>query len=185
MFLPVVLVYRLPEPTARAHWAELYFAIQLATALFLTLVFKPVPLARLFGEWPLSSVQWKWTGVIISAVIIAGTASYAVKTSFHNLQTPAFWLMSSIAQDLFYAGFVFALLSQVFSESKTVVFTALLFGGWHLKELFPPYDATLFPLIQFVYSAAIYWVLLTMRKKTGNNIHVFFCHIWINFLQTV
>jgi membrane protease YdiL (CAAX protease family) len=118
---------------------------------------------------------------------------YAMFTSrpFHGAHW-SIWLIESVAQELFFAGFIFARESELFGEPTSarrdwfhpaLLFTTLCFAAWHWPNIrFFPKEYMLF---QFLYTFLGGWWMWQMRRWTGSVLPSLANHMLVNWLATI
>lgn len=173
-------------------YGTLFDAVSLAMPLLLCMG-SPRRCGLRLGHW--RGHAWKVIGVC--AVPVALAAIYVVAARMYD-QAAAMpfrgdrigvWLISPLAQDLLFTGFLYALFDDAFSGFVhrrckvriAVLVTALFFGLWHAPNYF--YMSAGYVSFQLVYTmVGGAWVLLA-RQLTGSIVPGVLVHMVCNFLS--
>ncbi len=104
------------------------------------------------------------------------------------------WLVSPLAQELIFSGFVFGSLDRHFPRrwhrilpiTTAGLLTALLFGLWHLiPDYLAGHNSGGFVAFRFVYTAAGMLIYTMTRVWTGSIIYALLTHTAVNFMFLV
>ncbi len=120
-----------------------------------------------------------YSGLIILGLLIfvlLGQTKY-----FHLVKYPViFFIVTPIAEELIFRGFVFRVFEKV-STSSPVVFSAVLFGLHHLQ--YTNYSLTTFAIFQVAYTFVLGLLLGKVRKLSGSIYIGILLHIIINLVS--
>jgi len=76
-------------------------------------------------------------------------------------------LFAPVYEEIIFRGFIFGLLLKRYSLTKSIIYSSLLFGIWHLKNIF--FVDTIFLVKQICYAGLIFgpiMCLITYKTKT-------------------
>lgn len=142
--------------------------------------------------------RFDWKILLVWAVaplsVIAIYANYTYKP-YAGIGWNA-WLLSSVAQEFFFAGFFYARLAELWGErldenlrddwrgafAAPMLLTAALYALWHwpgVHDLHPSYMA-----FQFTYTFLGGWWLLNLRRWTGSLWPGVTAHVLVNYLAS-
>ncbi len=108
--------------------------------------------------------------ILICALFVATTllsyASYQQTSTVFGLPLTMAILFAPIYEEVIFRGWIFGELKKHHSAGRSIVFTSLFFGLWHLKNIF--YFELADCLYQMAYAAVFIGLILALvRYKTG------------------
>ncbi|MCH7632025.1 MAG: CPBP family intramembrane metalloprotease [Planctomycetes bacterium] len=181
-FLPSRAIYdRLGED----GYATLYDAMSGVMPFLLCIGF-PLRSGLTFGRWEGRSL--KVIGICLLPIVLTAIV-YPFTSRPFNGGRIGLWLVSPLAQDLLFAGYLYGLFDEAFPGhahrkcrvNRTVLLTAMFFALWHVPNFLgmaPTYVA--FQLFYTIVGGA--WMLLA-RQLTGSIIPGVVTHMACNFVS--
>jgi membrane protease YdiL (CAAX protease family) len=131
----------------------------------------------------------------VCAVVIGGALAYRFVfngDAFNDWNaTWSTWLISPIAQELVFSGFILGLLNEQFPRrwhpsvpiTTGVAISALLFGLWHFIPDFAFAQRDLdYVAFRFIYTAGGWMLYAITRIWTGTILYAIAMHITVNFI---
>ena len=133
--------------------------------------------------------QWPWILLICVVPIVATGIIYPMLPVKPFAGKPVnVWLISPLAQDLLFCGFLYrkfeihfpGVVSKRFPLKKTIVITAAFFSLWHTTNFFtfPPE----YVWFQLVYTFVGACVMGVTRQLTGSIIYIVLVHMSVNWI---
>ena len=143
----------------------------------------------------LSPVRWRGCRLKVTGICLLAIALTAIVYPFTSRPFSGgrigIWLVSPLAQDLLFTGYIYGLLARTFSGriharipiDRAVVLTAALFALWHVPNFWGM--STAYVSFQLVYTfIGGAWVLLA-RQLTGSIIPGVLTHMSVNFISWI
>ncbi|MEM6688776.1 MAG: CPBP family intramembrane glutamic endopeptidase [Planctomycetota bacterium] len=133
----------------------------------------------------------KWPAVLVLCLvpIILTAVVYPLLPSKPFSGGPAAtWLISPLAQDLFFAGFLYRwfaihfpgrIISR-FPANRCIILTAACFSAWHLPNALHGIGAFIWFQIAYTFLGACFVGIV--RQWTGSFIYITFVHMSVNFI---
>lgn len=190
--IPLWILHLLPARAIYEHlgakgYATLYDALSMAMPLLLCLC-APIRSGLKPGRWK-GQIR---TVLAICAVPIVLTAIFYPFTSrpFSGDRIGG-WLLSPLAQDLLFAGYLYGLFKTTFSGNilrkppidRAILVTAVFFALWHVPNLVAiPASYVAFQLLYTFVGLA--WMLIA-RQLTGSILPVLLTHMVCNFIASL
>ncbi len=138
---------------------------------------------KLFGS--IRSNAWR-VALVCGVPVLLTLVAYRFTSQPFRGSRIGFWLVSPLAQELLFTGFVFGVLertwpsTQTWRPTRTLLLTAVLFSMWHLPNL-----STLplrYVLFQLLYTFAGCLVLGLSRQWTGSILYATATHTLVNLI---
>lgn len=128
-----------------------------------------------------------WVVPPLSVILVYGP--FTTKP-FHGIPV-ASWFWNSIAQELFFNGFIYARLRSLWGDgsgwrsavSKPIIVTSLLFSLWHWPN--SGWLSAEYMAFQFLYTFLGGCIVLQMRRLTGSILPCAANHVAVNYLAGV
>jgi len=180
-FLPTKELY---ERLGGSGFANLWDLLS-ALVPFLLCVSVPSRSGLRIGEW--HSRGWQVLGICALPVVLTAIIYPFTSQPFRGGNI-GIWLISPIAQDLLFTGYLYGLLDAAFSGpvgkrlriNRAVFLTAVFFCLWHVPNFAGiPVPYVLFQLVYTLLGGV--WVLLA-RQLTGSILPGIATHMAVNFL---
>jgi membrane protease YdiL (CAAX protease family) len=130
---------------------------------------------------------WKVLGICIVPVVLTALIYPLTSRPFQS-QRIGMWLVSPLAQDLLFAGYLFGLLNSTFPGSihqrlpirQAVFLTALFLALWHVPNF--QGVAAAYVSFQLIYTFLFCGWLLLARQLTGSLLPGLLTHMACNFI---
>jgi len=175
------------EALGESGYATLYDGVALIMPLLLC-VGAPDRSGLSLGRWHGHGL--KVLGICLLAIALTGIVYPFTSRPFSGAHIGA-WLVSPLAQDLLFTGYLYGVLGCSFPGriheripiDRAIVLTAALFALWHVPNFWGMSAAYVsFQLVYTFVGGA--WVLLT-RQLTGSIIPGVLTHMGVNFIASI
>lgn len=184
LFFYVLDSERIYRDYGETAWRYAYDLAALVMPLILCLV-TPKRSGLVLGNW---RGHWRRTVGVCMVPVVATAIVYPYTSQPFTGGTAGGWLISPLAQDLLFAGYIYGLIGKTFTGSidrrgiinSAVVVTALLFSLWHTPNFSG--IAPAYVTFQLLYTFAFYNLMLLPRRWTGSILPVVITHMAVNFL---
>ena len=175
------------ESLGEHGYATLYDAATIIMPVLLCLG-APIRSGLSLGRW--RGVRLRVAGICLLAIALTAIVYPFTSRPFSGGRI-GIWLVSPLAQDLLFTGYIYGLLARTFSGrihgripvDRAIVLTAALFALWHVPNFWGMSTAYVsFQLLYTFLGGA--WVLLA-RQLTGSIIPGVLTHISVNFISWI
>ena len=175
------------ESLGEHGYATLYDTATVITPLLLCLG-APIRSGLSLGRW--RGCRLKVAGICLLAIALTAIVYPFTSRPFSGGPIGT-WLVSPLAQDLLFTGYVYGLLARTFPAriharipvGRAVVLTAALFALWHVPNFWGMSAAYVSFQLVYVFIGGA-WVLLT-RQLTGSIIPGVLTHMGVNFIASI
>jgi membrane protease YdiL (CAAX protease family) len=134
--------------------------------------------------------SWGWQAALVVLPVVGAVLVYPLLPERpYALASPSMWLISPVAQEIWFLGFIYGRLDAVFSAyvhpsirlRQALVLTAIFFSLSHLQGVFSTLSAG-FITFQLLYTFVGCVVLGLTRQWTGSILYATVTHTAVNYV---